>query len=196
MGTSRILAEGELDSSARAQDAVVGESELIGRLRRGDPGAFAELFRRYKDRVYTICRRMTGSASEAEDLTQSAFVQMLEHVDSLRDVTRLKSWFDRLTVNVVLGQMRKHKRLVLLDEAQWDRTLEPEPGQAPRQTALEGLALERALAALSEGSKVVFLLHVVHGYTHEEIAQQLGCSTGTTKTQLHRARQRLLQLLG
>lgn len=152
----------------------------------GDVGAFEKLYQHHLGRVYALCLRMTGNASEAEEMTQEAFVRAWEKLDTFRGDSAFSSWLHRLTANVVLGSWRAagryRRRVGTIDDA--EQVLEPQ------QRSTKGLAmdLERAIAGLPRGARTVFVLHDVEGYKHREIAELTGLAVGTSKTQLHRAR--------
>ena len=180
---------------------IAGEAEAIEAAKRGDADAFARLYNLHKRRVYTLCLRMLGNVSEAEDMTQDAFLHLFRKIGSFRGESAFSTWLHRLTVNLVLMQLRKKGlSLVSLEE-----TVNPSDEDAPRRdfgsrdTVLAGsvdrVALERAVAALPPGYRTVFVLHDIEGFEHNEIATMLDCSTGNSKSQLHKARLRLRELL-
>src|SRR6185312_3014502 len=130
---------------------IAGEAEAIERAKEGDPDAFSKLYALHKRRVYTLCLRMLGNVSEAEDMTQEAFLHLFRKLGSFRD-QQLAGSVDRVT-------------------------------------------LERAVSSLPPGYRMVFVLHDVEGFEHNEIASMLECSTGNSKSQLHKARLKLRELL-
>lgn len=159
--------------------------------------AFEELYGRYHQRVYSLCLRMTRNVAEAEDLTQEIFIHVYHRIGSFRGESAMKTWLYRVTINKVLMHFRQNS-------ARRESTTEdgeaPEPrvnytlrpGQTP---LLDRLALERAIARLSPGYRAVFVLHDIEGYEHSEIGRICGISTGTSKSQLHKARRKLYELL-
>jgi RNA polymerase sigma-70 factor (ECF subfamily) len=179
---------------------IAGEAEAIEAAKRGDGEAFAKLYNLHKRRVYTLCLRMLGNVSAAEDMTQNAFLHLFRKIESFRGESAFSTWLHRLTVNLVLMQLRKRGlNLVSLEE-----TISPED-DAPRRDfgsrdpvlagSVDRVTLERAVAALPPGYRMVFVLHDVEGYEHNEIAIMLDCSIGNSKSQLHKARLRLRELL-
>ena len=168
-------------------------STTVDRAREGDAEAFEELYRENAGRVYAICLRMTGNASEAEDLAQEAFVRAWQKLGSFRGDSSFSTWLHRLTVNLVLSdrrsQSRRAKYVTIPDDL--TRFEKKTPGPAPHVS----LDLEQAIATLPEGARKVFVLHDVEGYRHTEIAEMMGIATGTTKAQLHRARKLLREVL-
>ena len=176
-------------------------AELVARAQRGDESAFETLFRQNKQRVYALCLRMIGNTAEAEELTQEAFLQVFRKLHTFRGESAFSTWLHRLSVNTVLMRLRKKTLTVtsLEEDSAGDESDEPRKEYGAPDLALTGsidrLHLERAIAQLPPGYKQMFLLHDVQGYEHHEIAEMLGVSIGNSKSQLHKARMRLRQLL-
>jgi RNA polymerase sigma-70 factor (ECF subfamily) len=178
---------------------AVIEAETIRRAQRGDAEAFGTLFEKHKGRVYALCLRMTRNAAEAEDLTQEAFLHVFRKLGAFRADSALSTWLYRVTVNTVLMHFRK-KSLAVVSVEKPSNDGNPMPREFPmtdfRLTGcVDRMALNRALAELPNGYRRIFLLHEVAGYEHREIAKVLGCSVGNSKSQLHKARQRIRELL-
>jgi RNA polymerase sigma-70 factor (ECF subfamily) len=143
---------------------------------------------------------MLGNVSAAEDMTQNAFLHLFRKINSFRGESAFSTWLHRLTVNLVLMQLRKKGlNLVSLEETINPEDDSPRRDFGSRDPVLTGsvdrVTLERAVAALPPGYRMVFVLHDVEGYEHNEIAGLLDCSTGNSKSQLHKARLRLRELL-
>jgi RNA polymerase sigma-70 factor (ECF subfamily) len=177
------------------------ELEIIRLAQAGDAAAFEHLYAKHSRRVYAVCLRMTGSPSLAEDLTQEAFLQVFRKIHTFRAESAFSTWLHRLAVNIVLMRRRvKH-----LNETPLDAPFEMDGETLPARemgiidSGVSGLVdrlnLERALGELPPGYRRAFVLHDVFGYEHHEIAQALGCSIGTSKSQLHKARMRLRKIL-
>src|SRR6202011_1936929 len=156
----------------------------------------------HKRRVYSLCLRMTANTAEAEDLTQEAFLQLFRKIATFRGESAFSTWLHRMTVNVVLMRLRKKS----LPVASLEETTEPdEETGGPRKDvgapdlrlsgAVDRVNLERSVGKLPPGYRTVFVLHDVQGYEHNEIADIMGCSVGNSKSQLHKARTRLRDLL-
>jgi RNA polymerase sigma-70 factor (ECF subfamily) len=175
--------------------------DLIRRIQRGDSEAFTALFYAHKPRVYSVCLRMTNNSAEAEDLTQDAFLQVFRKLATFRGDSALSTWLYRVAVNTVLMHFRKKAlRQISLDEPcrQKDgRSIRRDYGIRDEQLAgtVDRIALARAIRELPVGYRTIFLLHEVEGYEHQEIAQLLHCSVGNSKSQLHKAKQRIQELL-
>ncbi len=163
----------------------------------GDMEAFEELYRRHHGRVYSLCIRMTRSAAEAEDLTQEVFLQLFRKLKTFRGEAQFSTWLHRLTVNHVLMHFRKPA--VAMEKATEDSAIpiRIERGTANplRMSLVDRVSLKEAIRKLAPGYRVVFILHDVEGYEHEEIGHLLGCAVGTSKSQLHKARVKLRHLL-
>jgi RNA polymerase sigma-70 factor, ECF subfamily len=173
---------------------------LVQRAQQGDSDAFATLFHSHKARIYSVCLRMTNNTAEAEDLTQDAFVQVFRKLATFRGDSALSTWLYRIAVNTVLMYFRKKTlRQISLDEpySQDAKTVRREYGS--RDDRLTGcvdrIALARAITELPTGYRTIFLLHEVEGYEHQEIAELLKCSVGNSKSQLHKAKLRIRELL-
>lgn len=163
----------------------------------GDMPSFEALYDRHHRRVYSLCLRMTQNTAEAEDLAQEVFIQLFRKIGSFRGESAFTTWLHRLTVNQVLMHFRK--RGVRLEQTTDD-------GETPQQVVrgtenpnqmpvVDRIALDKAIGQLPPGYRTVFVLHDVEGHEHEEIARMLGCSVGTSKSQLHKARMKLRGLL-
>jgi RNA polymerase sigma-70 factor (ECF subfamily) len=176
--------------------------EAIRLAQQGDAAAFETIYQMHSRRVYSLCLRMVGDAIEAEDLTQEAFLQLFRKIHTFRGESAFSSWLHRLTTNIVLMRFRKKRPVsVSLDELigpdnEKDRPAFELGGPDLRLTGLfDRVNLHAALEQLPDGYRHMFLLHDVQGYEHNEIASMLGCSVGNSKSQLHKARKRLRELL-
>ena len=163
----------------------------------GDVRAFEDIYNAYHGRVYSLCLRMTRSVSEAEDLTQEVFVQLFRKLKTFRGDSAFSTWLHRLTVNAVLMHFRKP--VVRLEQTTYDGDDQHEHLQrsltARTSSVVDRISLAEALAKLSPGYRTVFILHDVEGYEHNQIGAILGCAPGTSKSQLHKARLKLRDLL-
>ena len=175
----------------------MSDHALTQRAAGGDMAAFEQLYERHNRRVYSLCLRMTQNVAEAEDLAQEVFIQLFRKVGSFRGESAFTTWLHRLTVNQVLMHFRK--RGVRMEQTTDDGDV---PVQVVRGTedprrmpVVDRIALDKAVAQLPPGYRSVFILHDVEGHEHEEVARLLGCSVGTSKSQLHKARMKLRTLL-
>jgi RNA polymerase sigma-70 factor (ECF subfamily) len=177
------------------------EAEAIAQAKEGVAAAFEYLYQAHCRRVYSLCLRMIKNRTEAEDLTQQVFLQLFRKISTFRGESGFSTWLHRVTVNIVLMHLRRRKPAEVLAE---DLEGRASNGESPSEHgssdtsmygAIERLNLMRAIRKLPCGYKQIFLLHDVIGYEHSEIAGLLGCSTGSSKSQLHKARRRLRCLL-
>lgn len=158
---------------------------------------FEDLYRKHYRRVYSICLRMTGNVAEAEDLTQEVFIQLHRKLGSFRGESAFTTWLHRLTVNQVLMHFRKRsvKSELTTDDGEMPDSIDPNTINPEAMPIVDRISLETAIAQLPPGYRTAFILHDVEGYEHEEIAKILGCSPGTSKSQLHKARLKLRRLI-
>jgi len=172
------------------------EAEAIEQAKQGNEAAFEFLYQMHKRRVYSLCLRMVSNPAQAEDLAQEAFLQLFRKIGTFRGESAFSTWLHRMTVNVVLMQLRKKG----LPVVSLEETLESDD-EAPRKEfgtrdaqlagSVDRLQLERAIDKLPPGYRTVFVLHDVEGFEHNEIAEMVGCSIGNSKSQLHKARLKL-----
>ena len=193
---------GQLARQRPAEPVAWTEAEAIRRAQSGDAAAFEFLYRLHSRRVYALCLRMVGNPADAEDLMQEAFLQLFRKVGTFRGESAFSTWLHRMTVNVVLMRLRKKS----LPTDSLEETLEPDAeNSGPKRDvgapdlrlsgAIDRVNLERSIEQLPPGYRTVFVLHDVQGYEHNEIADIMGCSVGNSKSQLHKARTRLRELL-
>ena len=200
--TDRDPKEAQLLGKDREKDRGndSNEAELIERAKQGDAQAFQALYDKHKRRVYSLCLRMTANTAEAEDLTQEAFLQLYRKIGTFRGESAFSTWLHRLSVNVVLMQLRKKSLpVVSLEETTEGEEDTPKKDFGAEDLALAGsidrLQLQKAVDNLPPGYRTIFVLHDIEGYEHNEIATIVGCSIGNSKSQLHKARMKLRDLL-
>jgi RNA polymerase sigma-70 factor (ECF subfamily) len=179
---------------------VIDESEtaLVKRAIAGDADAFATLFQLHRGRVYAVCLRMTNNPADADDLTQEAFIQAFRKLNTFRGESALSTWLHRVAVNTALMHFRK--RVTIQSSLDGSGDVEPGKRELGRQDqrlnySLDRIALKRALEALPFGYRTIFELHEFDGYGHREIAKILHCTVGNSKSQLHKAKQRIRECL-
>jgi len=180
----------------------LSEAEAIQRARDGDLAVFEQIYRSHSQRVYGLCLRMVGNTAEAEDLTQEIFLHLIRKIHTFRGESAFSTWLHRLAVNLVLMRLRKKSPPMVSIEANPDpddETASPSIDVGAPDLSLEGsidrINLERCIERLPAGYRTIFVLHDVQGYQHNEIAEILGRSVGDSKSQLHKARTRLRELL-
>jgi RNA polymerase sigma-70 factor (ECF subfamily) len=178
------------------------ETKTIRQAQQGDAAAFERIYRLHSRRVYALCLRMVGNSTEAEDLTQEAFLRVFRKIQTFRGESAFSTWLHRLVLNVVLMQLRKKK----LTETSLEEMTKPDEERAAPSREVGGpdllltglidrVNLQRAVEQLSPALKIVFVLHYIQGYKHHEIAEIMNCSVASSKGYLHRARKRLRDLL-
>jgi RNA polymerase sigma-70 factor, ECF subfamily len=193
---------GQLARQRPTEPVAWTEAEAIRRAQAGDAAAFEHLFQLHSRRVYALCLRMVGNPADAEDLAQEAFLQLFRKIATFRGESAFSTWLHRMTVNVVLMRLRKKS----LPTDSLEESLEPDSeNSGPKRDvgapdlrlsgAVDRVNLERSIEKLPPGYRTVFMLHDVQGYEHNEIADIMGCSVGNSKSQLHKARTRLRELL-
>lgn len=170
---------------------------LAQRAAGGDMEAFEELFRLHRRLVYGLCLRMTQDVAEAEDVTQEVFVLLFRKIGGFRGEANFTTWLHRLTVNQVLMRFRKNKSrredALEDEEPQAHESVRPNSPKAPQ--LIDRLTLESAIAKLPPGYRAAFILHDVEVHEHDEVERLLGCSVGTSKSQLHKASMKLSHLM-
>jgi len=180
-------------AAGSAEGGRADEAALVEDVRRGAPGSRDAIYHRYKRRVYALALRIVG-AGDAEEVAQEAFIRVFRGLPKFRGDAALGTWIYRLAVNVALSHRtrRANAPAVPAEEGGAERVVAVTP-QA-RDLALRK-QLERALALLPVGYRTVIVLHDVEGLEHEEVAAILGCHVGTSKSQLHKARAKLREML-
>ena len=159
------------------------EQALVSRARQNDYQAYEQLYRLHVGRVYALCLRLCNDRDTAEDLAQEAFVLAWRKLSDFRGDSAFGSWLYRIATNTALSYLRKQKPFA--------HSLDIDDVEAPveREQVSEQMGLERAISLLPDGARTVFVLYSLEGYTHDEIARLLKIAQGSSKAQLHRARQ-------
>ena len=179
------------------ESSSLSDYELAQLASKGDINAFEEIYRKHHKRVYSLALRMTRNVVEAEDLAQEVFIHLHKKVGSFRGESTFATWLHRFTTNRILMHFRK---------CSVAREQTTEDGETPvritlgtenpnQMSVIDRIALDRAIQQLPPGYRMTFVLHDIEGYEHAEIASVMGCSVGTTKSQLHKARMKLRKLL-
>jgi RNA polymerase sigma-70 factor, ECF subfamily len=192
-----------MSASRQADLQALTDAEVVRRAQQGDAAAFERIYRLHCRKVYTLCLRMVGDPTEAEDLTQDVFLQLFRKIDTFRGESAFSTWLHRMSVNIVLMRFRRKPiAQTSLDAA--GNTEEEEVGAPPKEFGgpdlrlngvIDRITLQAAINELAPGSKAMFILHDIQGYKHNEIAGMFGCSVGNSKSQVHKARIRLRELL-
>ena len=185
---------------AKTKSKLLGENSdyaLAQQAALGDMSAFERIYEKHHRRVFSLCLRMTQNPPEAEELTHAVFIQLFRKIGSFRGESAFTTCLHRLTVNQVLMHFRKRsvKDEKTTEEGETPEQIVPGTENSQKMPIVDRLALDKAIAQLPRGYRTIFVLHDVEGYEHEEIAKMLGLSIGTSKSQLHKARRKLRDLL-
>lgn len=175
----------------RTAERDEAETWFIDACRRGDRRAMEALYHRFKRRVFSMVARIAGP-QDAEEVAQEVFMRIYRGLAKFRGDSALDTWVYRLTVNAALSHVQRRPARAEGEEALAQIAAAEGPERDPRLRA----RLQAALTHLPAGYRAVLVLHDVEGLSHEEIADILGCRVGTSKSQLHKARGRMRELLG
>lgn len=168
------------------------DSSLIQRAISGDERAMRQLWSQHAPHIDAVVRRLVGNADDAVDIAQEVWIQIFRALPTYRGDSQFGTWAHRIAVNRTLNALRRTRRLARIETDIEEETASVEHGG---ERALLAASLEEATARLAPGARTVFVMHDVEGYTHEEIAAELGITTGGSKSQLFKARARLRKLL-
>ena len=186
----------------QAEPTLLTEAEIVLRAQLGDAAAFERIYRLHSRRVYSLCLRMAGNPTEAEDLTQDVFLQLFRKIGTFRGESAFSTWLHRMSVNIVLMGFRKKPKAET--SLQSLTNPEEESGRSPEEFGrpdlrldgvIDRVTLQAAINKLAPGYRAMFILHDVQGYKHNEIARMFGCTSGNSKSQTHKARIQLRELL-
>ena len=189
-------------ASRQAEPTQLTEAEVVKLAQQGDAAAFERIYRLHSPRVYALCLRMSANRTDADDLTQDVFLQLFRKISTFRGESAFSTWLHRMSVNIVLMRFRKKPNAeISLDTI----TNADEESNRPREEfggpdlrlngVIDRVALQAAVNALAPGYRAMFILHDVQGYKHEEIARIFRCTAGNSKSQTHKARIQLRELL-
>jgi RNA polymerase sigma-70 factor, ECF subfamily len=191
-----------VSASTEAELPKLTDADVVRLAQQGDAVAFERIYRTHSRKVYTVCLRMVGDRTDAEDLTQEVFLQLFRKISTFRGESAFSTWLHRMAVNIVLMRFRKKN----LAEQSLETVRNTEDGSSSASQefgapdlrlngAVDRITLETAINELPPGYKAMFILHDVQGYNHDEIAGIFGCTAGNSKSQVHKARTRLRELL-
>jgi RNA polymerase sigma-70 factor, ECF subfamily len=178
--------------SSRRDDSMDADQLLIRRAIDGDERALRQLWSQHAPRIDAVVKRLAGDADLAADIAQDVWIQIFRALKTYRGDAQFGTWAHRIAVNRTLNALRKVRRLakVELDIEEDSVSVEMDPDRA-----FLAASIDEAARKLPEGARTVFLLHDVEGYTHEDIARELGITPGASKSQLFKARAKLRRLL-
>ena len=174
-------------------EKILEERRLISRILAGDPAAERQLYDTHVDRVFRLAYRMTGDATWAEDLTQDTFIRAFDRLAGFRGEVAFAGWLYRVATSVILTGLRKRKKVQSVESVRDD--LDWAAGSGPTTDPDLRRSIDRAVAGLDDNHRLVFVMHDMEGYTHQEIATAVDAPVGTIKARLSRARQKLRDAL-
>jgi RNA polymerase sigma-70 factor (ECF subfamily) len=169
------------------------ENDLIKSVLAGDTNAERQLYEAHVDRVFRLAYRMTGDATQAEDLTQDTFIRAFDRLDGYRGESAFAGWLHRVATSIILTALQKRKRLQSVESLREDMADLPREGKAEDPDLRR--TIDRAVSGLEDNQRLVFVMHEMEGYSHQEIAAAMGTPVGTAKARLSRARQKLRDIL-
>ncbi len=172
---------------------------VIAACQQGDPRAFREVFEAYRDRIYALCRHMSGRPEEAEDLTQEVFISAFRNIGAFRGEAAFGTWLYRIAANRCTAELRKRapsfRSFEAMDE---EESAPPAPGPNPEDLMVRkefSCRVEAAVAELPENLRLLFVLGTIEGLRYREISEIAGCSEDAVKMRIHRARKRVRDAL-
>ncbi|NPA33725.1 MAG: RNA polymerase sigma factor [Chlorobi bacterium] len=171
------------------------EQEIIKGCQKGDPEAQETLYKMLAPKLYAVCITYLKNKEDAADVLQEAFIKIFTKIDMYKKNGSIEAWARKITINTIIDFIRKRKSTTEFIEA-------IDPGEVEISSQLPGIIeqleakeLQEIIQQLPEGARVAFLMHAVEGYSHEEIAKELGISIGTSKSQVARARKLLQKMI-
>lgn len=191
-----------MSTPRQAERTEVNDADVLRLAQGGDAVAFERVYRLHSRRVYSLCLRMVGDPTEAEDLTQDVFLHLFRKIGTFRGESAFSTWLHRMAVNIVLMRLRRK----VIAKTSLDSITNPgeESDTQPKEFGssdlrlngvIDRVTLQAAINELAPGYRAIFILHDVQGFKHSEIAEIFGCSLGNSKSQLHKARMLLRQML-
>lgn len=165
------------------------DAALLRLAQQGDVSAYQQLYALYVKRVYSLALRLTADTEMAEDATQEVFIQVWHKLENFQYNSKFSTWLYSVTSNVTISYMRKQKNWL-------QRVFSSEEVNVPELSTQDGqVALDQCIMRLPEQTRIVFVLYAIQGLRHDDIAHQLNIAVGTSKAQLHRAKQLLQEML-
>lgn len=177
-----------------AQQVFADKSEwdLIQAVQRGDRQAYQKLYQTYIGQVYGLCMRLTGDRGIAEDAAQEVFIQLWRKIGNYNGESKFSTWLHSVTSNITISYIRKQKgwvqRMFNIEDS--------EAMHAPAESSTDSIDLDSYVSRLPERARIVFVLHAIEGYRHEDIASMMDMAIGSSKAQFHRAKQLLKEWMG
>ena len=178
--------------AAQHKFATKSEWDLIQAVQGGDKQAYNRLYREYIGQVYGLCYRLTGEKMLAEDAAQEVFIQLWRKIGNFKGDSKFSTWLHTVTSNITISYIRKQKgwlqKMFTIEDSVAINTVAEESSSS--------VDLESYVVRLPERARIVFVLHAIEGYRHQEIATMTGMAVGSSKAQFHRAKQLLKEWMG
>jgi RNA polymerase sigma-70 factor (ECF subfamily) len=171
------------------------EQTWIELTKQGDQQAFHQLYLLHHKRIYALCWRMLADKGSAEDVCQEVFVQLWQKINNFRGDSKFSTWLHSVASNTVLSHLRKQKNWLQRVFSIEDHPVAEAMSESAEMMVDDSTELDQHILQLPEKARLVFVLFVVEGYRHEEISKMLGMAIGSSKAQLHRAKQLLQKSL-
>jgi RNA polymerase sigma-70 factor, ECF subfamily len=189
-------------TASETESLELSDADIVRLAQQGSAVAFERIYRLHGRKIYSLCLRMTGDRTQAEDLTQDVFLRLFRKIGTFRGESAFSTWLHRMTVNIVLMRFRKKS----VTETSLDTTTnrDEEFHTSPKEFGgpdlrlngvVDRVTLQAHIKDLPAGYRAMFILHYIQGYKHSEIAEIFECSEGNSKSQVRRARLRLQQLI-
>lgn len=167
--------------------------DLIARCRAGDRDAHFRIYKLYARAMYNVSYRITGREEDAEDALQEAFISAFNSLDHYRGDATFGAWFKRIVVNKSINVLKKRKHELLPEDEYWDVPEDETPQDYKEELTID--RVKKAIGELPDGYRTVLSLYLLEGYDHQEIAEIVGISESTSKSQLNRAKGKLREKL-
>jgi RNA polymerase sigma-70 factor (ECF subfamily) len=183
--------------AAQHKFATKSEWDLIKAVQGGDKQAYNRLYQQYIGQVYGLCYRLTGEKMLAEDAAQEVFIQLWRKIGNFKGDSKFSTWLHTVTSNITISYIRKqkgwlHKMFNIEDPV----VMEQGAGHPVAEASSSSVDIESYVARLPDRARIVFVLHAIEGYRHEEIATMTNMAVGSSKAQFHRAKQLLKEWMG
>jgi len=169
-------------------NSTASDFDLVTLAGQGNRSAFKQLYLNHHQRIYALSLRLCGQPAQAEEITQECFILVWQKLPQFRGDSQFSTWLHSICVNQALSSIRKQKSF-------WARFIPLENDNEFPGTDEDYQGLDKLILRLPERARIVFVLCAIEGYQHEEIAELLGIAVGTSKTQYHRAKQLLQEML-
>ncbi len=168
--------------------------KLVEACKRQDRRAQQQLYSQYARAMYNICLRMMGNEADAEDMLQNAFVDVFLKINSYRSEATIGAWIKRIVINTCINHLKKRR----LNTTEWDDRIGDQPAETDykaQDASLDVDMVKRAMDELPDGYRTVFSLYLIEGYDHKEIADIMGVTEATSKSQFSRAKRKMREIL-